>query len=656
MHQNQSTPIPNALLIYITLLLSLACFSFVLCMRPLAIGYWFQSETPIAFLQLLTGLLFCGFLAAHRYAPEEVNRIIKNPVVWLPFSITLLSLFLAPFARIPKTALFGSPELGQGPFSFLMLSIIAASTLLLMPHLRARKFLGGVACLSTLIVTLLTFGWPDKPYYFDDYIAFYGIFLFGIVCFLWDIHSVKKQMVVALLCSIPIYLSGNKSAMVLWGLTLLATPLFFWILNRWAPNRKRFWATLVTLLSPIPLMLGIALIASQHTNGGKLETLWSRHNLTQVVAQAIHLKPSLLLTGMGWGSYSEASILAIDIQKMPTFNQEQFVWEFLIDRNPFHSHNELAESLLSVGVIGLLLMWLLYALFPLTAPSPLLPIGTILGITSLTLGTTWFQMPISLPLMGIALGSLCSGESCLAPTLKKSPACAGAGRALAPTFLLAALFSFWGAYQTFWIMKNDIYFKPPPRYEVSQKESCGDGLVDWERGGYWLAQYFRNIENQIKSLPEQAKEFHLFESAQWLQCAVNRQWHHQPTLRLMASDLINYSEWAHYDGDASAIPDYALEGWKEKIDLWLQTVPQRTDLVAPYFLWKLSRNEEAETLPLLESILKRNPEDLVGLWFSGIYYLSQPETFDKGRHRMKRAVALGITHIIPVEDEILNAL
>jgi hypothetical protein len=501
-------------------------------------------------------------------------------------------------------------------------------------------------------VTFLTFGWFDKPYYFDDYVAFYGIFLFGVLCFLWNIRSLKKQILTALLCSIPIYVSGNKSAMVLWALTLIATPLFFFVLNRWGSNKKRFFATLVTILSPIPIILGIALVASHYTKGGSLETLWSRHHLTHVVYQAIELKPSLLLTGMGWGSYSDASIMAIDIQKMPTFDHQQFVWEFLIDRNPFHSHNELAESLLSLGIAGLLLVWFLYALFPLTVSLPLLPIGTILGITSLTLGTTWFQMPISLPLMGIALGS----SAYRLPPPSTAEGIAANRSLLASIFLLSALFSFWGAHQTFWIMQQDIHLKPAPYYEASQKKTCGNGLIDWDRGGHWLIQYFRNTENQIKSRPEQAASFRAFESAEWLQCAVNRQWHHSPTLRVMASDLINYSEWAHYDGEAHYIPPYALEGWKEKIDIWMQEVPQRTDLVAPYFLWKLSRNEETDILPLLDSILKRNPEDPVGLWFSGIYFLSQPETFEKGRYLMRHAVTLGITHIIPIDENLLEQL
>jgi hypothetical protein len=205
-------------------------------------------------------------------------------------------------------------------------------------------------------------------------------------------------------------------------------------------------------------------------------------------------------------------------------------------------------------------------------------------------------------------------------------------------------------------MQQDIHLKPAPYYEASQKKTCGNGLIDWDRGGHWLIQYFRNTENQIKSRPEQAASFRAFESAEWLQCAVNRQWHHSPTLRVMASDLINYSEWAHYDGEAHYIPPYALEGWKEKIDIWMQEVPQRTDLVAPYFLWKLSRNEETDILPLLDSILKRNPEDPVGLWFSGIYFLSQPETFEKGRYLMRHAVTLGITHIIPIDENLLEQL
>jgi hypothetical protein len=585
-------------------------------------------------------------------------KIFSHPLVLTPFAIALLSTLLAPWASLPKLTFFGAPELGEGVFWFLILGTFVASTLTVFEHPTARRALGITAVLSTIVVSVLValsfktyFGITfkiDRPYYFDDYLAFYGLFLFAIGCTCFGLHRLRSQLGWFALCAIPVFLSGNKTALLL-GAIIVPSLGFFWcFIHRFFPLKERLLSTVATFLLPIPLLLSIALVA-HHYGNTRLETLWSRNNLTLTALEATIHHPERLLVGMGWGSYVDATIEETTPTRSVLYqgHKQHNMWEFLFSRTAFHSHNELAEALLSIGILGLLLVWLWYPLLPWCATPTYLRIATLTGMLSIGLGATWFQMPVTLPFMAIAFASLTYGR---VNTLFW-PMVTTRFYMLAP--LLAAGMA-WGFYDNFWTVRHNVDFQPPPM--LQNAATCGDGLVDFNRGGLVLTQYFRDTENAFKLVPKEAMSAGFDKRAHFMQCVVNRQWEHNPSLRLMASDLVTYSDWAFYEDAPEIIPPYAFDGWEAKLTLWLDRLPNRSDMAAPYFMWKLSRQEEADIQPLVDRLLKHNPEDPIGLWFSGIHLLKEAETFEKGKRRMQRALALGLERIMPIEEAILKEL
>lgn len=620
-------------------------FLFCFAIRPLAQGYWFQIEGPMFTLSILSLLTLFGLK----------TRALQHPAAMIPLALALLSLLLLPFATVPLISLLGTPELGEGILWFISAGILSALTNQISEHDLARKIVGLSALLSLSInASLMLIHW-DKPYYFDDYLAFSTLFTVLILANTWKIHT-QKIFYLPLLAytTLILYLVDNKTALALWCIGLPAHYVFFIFLKKQSFTQQKKIATLFVFLGPllIWLILGFLNHSSLIELGGKRETLWSRYQLSSVVVQTLQKNPSEWLTGRGWGAYPDASIASLDIERSPLHQNDEkshyTLWEFLFDRNPFHSHNELSEALLSSGILGMILMALWYGLPPLLSTQATLPLYTLIGGITLCLGSLWFQVPTTLPFMAIALGSIPShfhfrwiSDFFIKWVIK-------------PVLFFTLII---GAYHQLQNLRHNEPLKRTPLYESMTASACGDHLVNFNAGGYLLIQYFRDLEKAFKTLNKEELALHQMpERLRWIHCVVDRQWEHNPSLRLMSSDLITYSDWAFFEDDPERIPPWIFQGWENKIHRWLSVAPNRTDLIAPYLMWQLTNGQEAQIQPLLNRILKDNPNDPVGLWFSGIALLNDEKTATLGQRRMQRALLLGIDRIIPVEKSLIEQL
>jgi hypothetical protein len=95
-----------------------------------------------------------------------------------------------------------------------------------------------------------------------------------------------------------------------------------------------------------------------------------------------------------------------------------------------------------------------------------------------------------------------------------------------------------------------------------------------------------------------------------------------------------------------------LAGWQEALERTLILAPERSDLAVPYFSWLLAGQSEAALAALANRLLRLNPDDPVGLWFSGVGLLAQPATAERGMSRMSRAIDKGLEEVMPLDDQI----
>lgn len=106
--------------------------------------------------------------------------------------------------------------------------------------------------------------------------------------------------------------------------------------------------------------------------------------------------------------------------------------------------------------------------------------------------------------------------------------------------------------------------------------------------------------------------------------------------------------------DTAALRQAAIAGWPGAIDVVLKAAPARTDVLVPYFSWALKNGKDAEILSKAESVLRRDPNDAVALWFSGLALLGHPATASTGMDRLKKALQAGIQEAMPISTRTLQ--
>jgi hypothetical protein len=100
------------------------------------------------------------------------------------------------------------------------------------------------------------------------------------------------------------------------------------------------------------------------------------------------------------------------------------------------------------------------------------------------------------------------------------------------------------------------------------------------------------------------------------------------------------------------ITDEYLKTWRTGLDRFLARAPARSDLAVPYLLWRLEQGRDEEVLALSGRLLRNNPSDAVGLWFSGIVLLGDEDTVPMGIVRLKRSLRVGIERFIPIDESL----
>ncbi len=86
----------------------------------------------------------------------------------------------------------------------------------------------------------------------------------------------------------------------------------------------------------------------------------------------------------------------------------------------------------------------------------------------------------------------------------------------------------------------------------------------------------------------------------------------------------------------------------------LKAAPARTDVLVPYFSWALKNGRDGEILSRAEPILRRDPNDAVALWFSGLALLGDPAAANTGMDRLKKALRAGIQEVMPISPRTLQ--
>ena len=461
-----------------------------------------------------------------------------------------------------------------------------------------------------------------------------------------------------------ILISKNLTASIAFFAAILSILTIMFLERFWAETTLRRVTALgigaVAILTPVGIYYAHRIGFPDFVSFETVATFKSRSLLLDTVLSTIMRAPENLLTGYGWGSLSESIYMQIPLDQTTVMSPEStqsrdlFFWDGLW-MGHFHTHNELAEHLYSGGIPSAAL-WLGYlVLLPLTAAKGNLRAAVGFSVGYVLLSSMWFQMPGGLVLMAMAVAGLSAGKpSAFKPALNVSMLSKLSLALPATAFVIlagASVVAFkYGVASAKQVERN---FIPAP---ASAPPLCGPNSPVL---GPSLTQFTELMKVFVMGNIETLRKGKQLETWRYARmddylCRADELMAQNGPLSVGVRGLTIRSDFAFAPLPLThgAFEKRLFTGWDKNLMWVLSRAPSRTDLGAPYLSWLLAKGDEPRILQISEQMLATNPNDPVGLWFSGIVLLNDTNRVADAVQRLKRALKNNLEKIMPVEADL----
>ena len=164
------------------------------------------------------------------YTKKNELRTLNHPLILIPLFIALISLISTAIGENFSKSLIGAPQIGQGIFWYIDLSIMSIVFSQLANIKTAKLILFINLLFVTVVVSFFTFFpyWNSTPisfYYFTDYLCFYGVLVFLLI----TTKTKNKFYLLFSFLLLGTYFSvlDNRAALLFWITTLLAGIIYY---------------------------------------------------------------------------------------------------------------------------------------------------------------------------------------------------------------------------------------------------------------------------------------------------------------------------------------------------------------------------------------------------------------------------------------------
>lgn len=656
-----------------------------LALPPFYSGIWVQVETVVVAIHLCAATAALGLLLlACGGQARAVERIVCQPVVVVLLLAFVWSVATLPFVDLPSISWFGAPEHGMGAIIILDLAALLAAAIAIRAYPRLWYAVVAAALISAFATLLapvaavvgaltglaLPQGRELSPYFFSDYRAFYALYVAVLLASL-DVRWRRAAWVAALAVGgLLLYASHNKAAI---GYAAAILPTYaavrWWARDDDTLRRIGAWSAMLLPIVLTILVYGAGMVVLGRAQSGDalaqslldgVPTVWSRALMTHLALVAIAAAPASLVSGYGWGHFGE--VLLRHLNEVPvrlylTYGTKSVPFWDAVSRFDFHSHNLFVESLLAGGIIGvgLALAWM--AAIAYSARDGMVGIAGVFALLYAAVGTFWFQMPVSVPVMALALAAL-AGDQVL-------PISASLRRAIfiflcgiGPVLQIASAAT--GAAMAARGGEEARANRDPSSAAAQSDEECRVFAVDSGIGDAYLAWLTRHYFGHLAEDSARGKVVNDARAARLRRylCATDRRLAETASLRLMVTSLnVRAGLVFHFDDPVvSALVAPYRDNWGQRLERLLTLAPGRTDLATAYMNWLLAEGKEGDLLAVAERLLSGDPNDRVGLWFSGIVLIGESGREADGMARLRRSLDNGIEDILPIDADLLKAI
>ncbi len=642
-----------------TAVLVASLFVFALALPPAALGIWFQTE-PVTAGLLAIGAAAGIALITLDLTGHPVGLLLGRTHVQILFAFLAWNAVVSLAQDFPARGWFGTPESGEGIFSFMAMALLLLLAMALWPHRRPRQVIATAALISALTlgglqgVSSLDPAWHPAKY--AGYAGIVGPPLLLIVA-----GSARRFSWRVLLCGWlgglgVLAFSGNKTAIALF---CLAGPLLGAALAplaaRWRIERARFvlgWLPVLAVI--LSILLTSVTVAAARAYGvyDPLYSVWSRGLLILAAGEGILGQLSSLAVGFGWGSYNDILFQHSFVPGVVGFRNGVWNpnWEAL-GPGAFHVHNDILEAVLGGGVISGALYLAFFVSVVAGSRRRILPTAGAMWFAIVGSLCFWYPFLLALPFLAVAVAAGTAPLGLLRGPYDYRLGWWGRGGAVAMSFALAA-----GAAMTLQDARMGAErVAALVRQDPAEIPVLGAFPPDHGRGGvhvWWLAlneAAFLNDEMAAgrQVTPAQAQWYGrlLQEADAW--AATGRAGTRLDALTLA---LRNDLGTMHEQTALAPLRAKEMQRWPEAARRIAGRYPDRADVVVPYLLYLATHNALEAVNQFCGPILAVRPTERVCLWYTGFAMLPDPATVAVGLARMHTALRAGVAAVVPVPD------
>ena len=589
-------------------------------------GMYPQVDSQIIYLHILCGVMaifLSGMLITNKYQTEVFN----HPLIYLPFLLALNGIVSSILGRNFNFSLSGAPQIGQGVFWYfdIVIMTIIFSQILHLKKIRVILFIN--ITIITFIVSFFTFfpywqGVQISFYYFTDYLCFYGVLNFILLT------TITKNRFIVLLAFILLgfyfFYLENRAAMLFWVTSSLMSSVY--LILKFLKNYYRLNKVIKFLFSP-SMFIFIIFFISFLILFSSLYFWSSQYNLSISITDTILdgpvvrgkiLENSLksidsfgsFLFGHGWGVIPD-----LLLENMNTWQYDALRLGYNLH---FHTHNELVEHLVSLGLVGGLL-YLLY-IYNIFKVAKHLSFKSMLGwLLFFKITCFWFLWIGTITLYVAVLSCFIIVKTNILDNSNKVKI--WKNYTLSIVFLCSGIFLFYGAIMTL----NSVKIKEKLSYEKIvagfEKEGnsvnkCLEFYNDYDRGGFILDRFLHNYSSYIFKLEKNKIDNKEYKVLLELQCKANAIIKNNS----FTSSLLNtsmqvdtqfYYKFGNTKKGISYIEQY-YNDWFRKALIMSKVMPNRVDLIMPFLSYAIT-NEKSKDAAKVCSVSRKNASGICDL-------------------------------------------
>lgn len=657
--------------------LCLSCFAFVLGMPWQDLGVWPEQETVAVGTHALSAAVaaLLGLLVALGDR-KAIGAVTSGPILAL-FALALGTLALSPYSSAPWTSVYGTLQHLVGGLWHLELAILAAASAAVLSS-RWRGLL--LASLGAFALSVAAISAAPKAFGLAHAFLFpeWSGLAAGAAALAIAVRARKliswQVGAAAAILAVGLYASGNRAvgvAAVAVALVAIAyrLPVVAAFLGGKAARAAvavavalggfaAMWGAAPVieayrLSSPPAAVQGLVSELPQdriNLMDGTLGTIWSRSYMVRIIVDDLLERPSALLHGNGWGSFTE--VYERHAREVPgrMFPQRlqsasRTYWDSHTKAD-FHSHNMAAEALNAGGLPGLALWIAFLGMLAASSRSGLLA-SVAIGVAS----TFWFPLVhmteamAALVAAGAALRNPSARARAVLSAVSPLPTVAATAVLAMACFLSLSLARLENSERHFEGVAVD-----------SDPATCSAITARFLPEREATLYLYRVLVNKVTMSADPYRTvFDHASNVALLSCALRSHSVETVDIRSMAESLSGRAKLSSVDPGALGIVARDLIDWGKDIDAMLAAAPERTDFIPPYIL-SLKQRKSPHLVAEAERYAAVVPADDPVRYFLLSVIADAGGDFAKSKAMMRRALSLGYANIQPTEKAFIDSV